>query len=79
MLLAIDIGNSNIVIGCLNDKLETVDTFRMVSDLKKTEHEFAAQMHSILAYNNVDCHGFEGAIICSVVNGMHSKHPLYRR
>lgn len=67
MLLAIDIGNSNIVIGCLNDKLETVDTFRMVSDLKKTEHEFAAQMHAILEYNNVDCRGFEGAIICSVV------------
>jgi len=67
MLLAIDIGNSNVVIGCLNDKLETVHLFRMVSDLKKTEHEYAAGMRTILEYNGVDCRGFEGAIICSVV------------
>lgn len=67
MLLAIDIGNSNVVIGCLNDKLETVKLFRMVSDLKKTEHEYAAGMRTILEYNGIDCHSFEGAIICSVV------------
>ena len=67
MLLAIDIGNSNVVIGCLNDRLETIEEFRMVSDLKKTVHEYTAQMKTILDYNNIDCSGFEGAIICSVV------------
>lgn len=67
MLLAIDIGNSNVVIGCLNQNNETVSLFRMVTDLKKTEDEYAAGMKAILVQNGVDCTDFEGAIICSVV------------
>jgi type III pantothenate kinase len=67
MLLAIDIGNSNVVIGCLNEKNETVSLFRMVTDLKKTEDEYAAGMQAILLHNGISCDGFEGAIICSVV------------
>ena len=67
MLLAIDIGNSNVVIGCLNDKNETVSLFRMVTDLKKTEDEYAAGMQTILDHNNINSDAFEGAIICSVV------------
>jgi len=67
MLLAIDIGNSNVVIGCVNERDETVAQFRMVTDLKKTGDEYAAGMRTILQYNNVDCKGFAGAIICSVV------------
>ena len=67
MLLAIDIGNSNVVIGCLNEKNETVSLFRMVTDLKKTEDEYAAGMQTILRHNGIDCQGFEGAIVCSVV------------
>ena len=67
MLLAIDIGNSNVVIGCLDEQERTRALFRMVTDLKKTEDEYAAGMKTILEYNGVDCGGFEGAIICSVV------------
>jgi type III pantothenate kinase len=67
MLLAIDIGNSNVVIGCLNEEYETIKQFRMVTDLKKTEDEYASGMKTILEYNGVACDGFEGAIICSVV------------
>lgn len=67
MLLAIDIGNSNVVFGCLNEKNETVKLFRMVTDLKKTEDEYAAGMKTILEYSGLNCSGFEGAIICSVV------------
>ena len=67
MLLAIDIGNSNVVIGCLDEEHNTVDIFRMVTDLKKTEDEYASGMKTILEYNNVDCSQFEGAVICSVV------------
>lgn len=67
MLLAIDIGNSNVVIGCLNEQNETVKLIRMVTDLKKTEDEYAAGIKTVLEYNNVDCTAFEGAIICSVV------------
>ncbi len=67
MLLAIDIGNSNVVIGCLNENYETVKLFRMVTDLKKTEDEYAAGIKTILEYNNMGSEYFEGAIICSVV------------
>ena len=67
MLLAIDIGNSNVVIGCLNDQNETVSLFRMVTDLKKTEDEYAAGMQTILSHNGLDGNSFEGAIISSVV------------
>lgn len=67
MLLAIDIGNSNVVIGCLNEKNETIKLFRMVTDLKKTDDEYAAGIKTILDYNGLDCKNFEGAIICSVV------------
>ena len=67
MLLAIDIGNSNVVIGCLDENNQTTALFRMVTDLKKTEDEYASGMKTILQYNGVDCTAFEGAIICSVV------------
>ena len=75
MLLAIDIGNSNVVIGCLNENNETVKQFRMVTDLKKTDDEYASGMKTILEYNGVDCSEFEGAIICSVVPPL---TPIFR-
>ncbi len=67
MLLAIDIGNSNVVFGCLNEENKVVRQFRMVTDLKKTEDEYAAGMKSILEFNGLNCDNIEGAIICSVV------------
>ena len=42
MLLAIDIGNSNVVIGCLDSRGKVLCTLRMVTDPKKTEDEYAA-------------------------------------
>jgi type III pantothenate kinase len=47
MLLAIDIGNSNVVIGCLNEQNETIKLFRMVTDLKKTDDEYAASVRYV--------------------------------
>lgn len=67
MLLAIDIGNTNVVIGCLDGENRVKKLFRMVTDLKKTEDEYAAGMQIILEHNRVDCAAFEGAIISSVV------------
>lgn len=67
MLLAIDIGNSNVVFGCLNEENKVVRQFRMVTDLKKTEDEYAAGMKNILEFNGLNCDNIEGAIICSVV------------
>ncbi len=67
MLLAIDIGNSNIVIGCIDRDERVSALFRMVTDLKKTEDEYASGMQSILQFHGVDTAAFDGAIICSVV------------
>ncbi len=67
MLLAIDIGNTNVVIGCLDEENRVTKLFRMVTDLKKTEDEYAAGMQIILEHNRVDCADFEGTIISSVV------------
>ena len=67
MLLAIDIGNTNVVIGCLDEEHNTNQLFRMVSNLEKTVDEYAASIKSVLDFNEVDCSKFEGAIICSVV------------
>lgn len=67
MLLAIDIGNSNVVIGCIDENGQVAALLRMVTDLKKTEDEYAATMQGILAYNGIDCSRFDGAIVCSVV------------
>lgn len=66
MLLAIDIGNSNVVIGCIQgDKI--IRVFRMVTDALKTEDEYAAGIAGIFAFNGIDSHEFVGAAISSVV------------
>lgn len=67
MLLAMDIGNSNVVMGCLDENNQVIGLFRMVTDLKKTEDEYAAGMKTILEYSGLDCSKIHGAIICSVV------------
>ena len=67
MLLAVDIGNTNVVIGCLDEQNRVTKLFRMVTDLKKTEDEYAAGIAMILQLGNMDPKSFEGAVICSVV------------
>ncbi|MDR0915645.1 MAG: type III pantothenate kinase [Oscillospiraceae bacterium] len=66
MLLAIDIGNSHIVIGCI-DGDTIVHVFRLVTDRKKTEDEYSAQIKGILDFNGISGSAFSGAIISSVV------------
>jgi type III pantothenate kinase len=66
MLLAIDVGNSNIVIGCI-DNGEISHVFRMVTDISKTEYEYAVTLKGIIEFEGLQCDGFEGAIISSVV------------
>ena len=66
MLLAIDVGNSNIVIGCIEGG-EISHVFRMVTDISKTEFEYAAGIKSILEFQGIHGDTFDGAIISSVV------------
>jgi type III pantothenate kinase len=66
MILAIDVGNTNIVIGCI-DNGEISNVFRMVTDPAKTEYEYAVSLKSIIEFEGLQCDGFDGAIISSVV------------
>ncbi len=66
MILAIDVGNTHIVLGCLEgDRILSVA--RMTSDVHKTEHEYAVSIRDILAFRGVDVAALEGAILSSVV------------
>lgn len=65
-ILTVDIGNSNIVIGCANDhKIEFVE--RMYSDHNKTDLEYAVSVKMVLELHQVDISALDGAIISSVV------------
>lgn len=66
MILAIDIGNSNIVCGCMEDT-EILRRFRLCTDSGRTEYEYAAALRQIMEFDGIDFRGFEGAIISSVV------------
>ena len=66
MIFAIDIGNTNITIGCIDDQ-ETYFTERISSDTKKTALEYAVILKSILEFQNITPSQIEGSIISSVV------------
>lgn len=66
MILAIDIGNSNVVVGCIGEG-GPPNILRMVTDRKKTEDEYAVGVKQLLEFNGINPGGFEGAIISSVV------------
>lgn len=66
MILAIDIGNTNIVIGCIDDRqIHFVE--RMSTDHSKTELEYAISFKNVLELYQISVKEIEGAIISSVV------------
>lgn len=67
MLIAIDMGNTNIVAGCLNDDNEIIFTERFSTNLKKSELEYAMIIKTILELHEVERKEIDGAIIASVV------------
>jgi type III pantothenate kinase len=66
MLLAMDIGNSNIVIGCI-DMERTYWIRRVTTDRSKTDMEYAILLKNILDLNRIPGKQIDGAILCSVV------------
>ncbi len=65
-ILTIDIGNSNICIGCVNDhQVEFVE--RLHSDRNKTDLEYAVLVKMVLDLHDVDMTALHGSIISSVV------------
>lgn len=66
MILAIDIGNSNIVIGGI-DQSEIVFQARLRTDVTKTSDEYCIDLKMVLDVYEVQPKSIEGSIIASVV------------
>ncbi len=66
MILAIDIGNTNIVVGCI-DGNKTHFIERVSTDRSKTELEYAIVIRNVLEINHVREEEITGGIVCSVV------------
>ena len=66
MILAIDIGNTNIVVGCI-DKEKTYFIERLSTVRTKTELEYAVDIKVVLDLYHVKRADIEGCIISSVV------------
>ena len=67
MLLAIDIGNTNIVFGCMDDKNNVVLFERISTNHQATAIEYASLIKNILEMNNFKVKDIDDAIISSVV------------
>ena len=66
MILAIDIGNTIIVIGCIEED-EISHVIRISANITKTADEYASQIKSILNFHAVDTSKIHGAVISCVV------------
>ena len=66
MILAIDIGNTNIVIGCFSDK-KVLFRERITTKLDATDLEYAVNVKTALEMNGLGREAVTGAIVSSVV------------
>ncbi len=66
MILALDVGNTNIVVGCMEDGNIFLEC-RLSTDKNKTEAEYAVILKNLLDVYDVDISTIDGAIISSVV------------
>ena len=66
MLLAVDIGNTHICLGCMRG-LEIVRMVRLTTNKLKTDFEYAADIRHFLDFFDIDASGLDGSIISSVV------------
>lgn len=72
MILAIDVGNTNITLGVFREE-ELVTTFRMTTKMQRTSDEYGMVIRSLLEYNEVNPADVKDVIVSSVVpNVMHS-------
>ncbi|MBQ7106485.1 MAG: type III pantothenate kinase [Clostridia bacterium] len=66
MLLAVDIGNTNITLG-LYDGEVLVFTARLATEVRRTSDQYAIDIKDILALHGCNYHNIEDAVISSVV------------
>ena len=72
MILAIDVGNTNITCGVFDGDV-IVASFRITTKMPRTSDEYGMILYNLLEQNNIQPMDIGDAIICSVVpNVMHS-------
>jgi type III pantothenate kinase len=69
MLLAVDIGNTHIVLGCIEGD-DILYISRITTDLNRTECEYAVLLQQVLALGGMAGSRIDGAIVSSVVPPM---------
>lgn len=79
MILVLDVGNTNIVLGIYKEKNLLVE-WRLSTDYKRTADEYAIQVSQLFTQSNIDMKEIEGVIISSVVpNIMYSLEHMIRK
>ena len=72
MILAIDVGNTNITCGVFREDVLAA-SFRITTKMPRTSDEYGMILSNLLERNDIQTYDIEDAIICSVVpNVMHS-------
>lgn len=66
MLLAFDVGNTNIVLGVFEDG-EMVTNWRLETDNRKSADEYGMVIHQLFQYENLDVNEVQDVIISTVV------------
>ncbi|PKM81387.1 MAG: pantothenate kinase [Firmicutes bacterium HGW-Firmicutes-14] len=66
MILVIDVGNTNIVLGIFKDK-KIVRSWRISTNKDKTSDEYGIQIRVLFEYSHIRCEDVESIIISSVV------------
>ena len=66
MILAVDIGNTNIVLGCIEDGTILFEA-RMATDRLKTSDQYCVELKSLLSLYEVSPQSISGSIVSSVV------------
>lgn len=67
MILALDVGNTNIVLGCVDESNNIVYEARIETDHGKTEYQYAVDFKNLLEIGGIDIKLISGAIMSSVV------------
>ena len=67
MILAVDIGNTYIVLGAVDGQCKVVQTVQMKTDPNETAYEYAVRMKQILSLTGIEPGCFDGAIVSSEV------------
>ena len=67
MILAVDTGNTHTVLGVIDENGHIVNVFRLQTNQRRTEHEYAADIYRILRLGGIAPKSMTGAIISTVV------------